>query len=66
MMTIKIGNIEVDAWEGGYPVWIHIRNGQNEVSFTHVQLQSVIDALEAMKRLAYGQLPEQYRHEVKL
>lgn len=63
-MNFECGDFSVDVWQGGAPVWIHVRHNGNELRFSHSQLPFLEFAIKQAKKAAKDALPEKYKHEV--
>jgi len=61
---INVNGIKVDCWVSGYPVWIHLEDDDNRISFTHRDVQLIINALEHVKKEARVSLPDKYKNEI--
>lgn len=73
MSKKTIGNIEIEVWQGGHPVWCHIsgrgcafHHDPNRVmlKLDHTDLDDLEYAVKALKRMAADALPDSHRHEV--
>jgi len=63
-MSKTIGNFEVYAATGGYPVWCTIQYTNKEFCMSHTDLRDLKYAVEELMRSARAALPDQNKDEV--
>jgi hypothetical protein len=60
----QYGMFDVEVWQGGYPVWVHIRDAQgNELKFQHGHLRDLQHAVKQARRVARAELPDDRKEE---
>jgi len=64
-MRKTVGNFEVDVWQGGYPIWIELKHGNDMLKFSHTELADLEYAVQAMRTAATQQLPVKRHIELK-
>jgi hypothetical protein len=53
MHDYRVGNVSVDVWQGGYPVWVKLRDATGtELSFSHGDLRDLEHAVRQARRAA--------------
>jgi len=61
----KAGNIEIDVWVGGYPVWCHISyRGAEKFSIHHNELSDLLYATQKAMKEAKLELSDKDKEEV--
>lgn len=57
-MRKQVGEFELEVWNSGYPVWIHIRFENQEFKFHHSSLADLEHLVREAKRCALRALPD--------
>jgi hypothetical protein len=65
MPAFQIGAFYVDVWEGGHPVWITLRERDNEgIKLSHKDLYDLEYAVAKAIKAARDALPPSHKHEM--